>query len=393
MNIEELLEKYSEGVLSPEEAAELHRRVSTSAQDAESFRRWREAETLGRILYQMEHLNEQSAWNKLQEQLHPRKNRFKQSYWMLAAAGLALLLGLGTWLFWNPSKLNDVANQPSMAELFPNRTDTVATLTLSDGREIVLGKDSMLQFNEAGQTSIRQSTNGVLAYNIDQTTPASSHPIYNQVHVPKGSSYTLVLSDGTRVHLNADSYLRYPVNFRETRQVELEGEAYFEVHHEHTPFEVITSCCRLQVLGTVFNVEAYHAQPVITTLVTGRVKVNTQQHCVQLVPGEQALVTSPEDVPEVQPVNVELYTSWVTGIFRFKNTSFKDITNLLSRWYNVDIRCESSEIGNIRLAGSIFRNRELGYTLELLAWVTGFTFDKQADGSILVRNQNREKYS
>ena len=385
MDIEELLEKYSEGRLSPEEADELHRRVSSSPEDAEAFRRWREAETLGRMLYQMEHLNEENAWHNLQARLHPRENRFRRTQWMLIAAGLALLLGLGTWLLWTPTPSKDASDRHSLAELFPNKTDTVATLILSDGREIALGKDSTLQLDEAGRASITQTGTGVLAYNASPASPNAS-AAYNQVCVPKGSSYTLVLSDGTRVHLNADSRLRYPVNFNGTRQVELEGEAYFEVHHEHTPFEVVTTRCRLSVLGTVFNVEAYHDPPVVTTLVQGCVEVRTQQHSVRLTPGEQAQVESLSDVPEVKSVNADLYTSWVTGTFRFKNTSLADIAGLLSRWYDVDIRCADPNLEAIRLAGNIYRNRELGYTLELLSRVTGLTFDRQADGSILIQD-------
>lgn len=385
MDIEELLEKYSEGRLSQEEAAELHRRVSTSPDDAEAFRRWREAETLGRMLRQMERLDEEAAWQSLQARLHPRKARFRQRQWMWMAAGLALLLGFGTWLLWKPAAPADTTDHRTMAELFPDRADTVATLTLSDGREIALGKDSTLRFDEAGQASVTQSGTGVLAYNAHPAASADAHTAYNQVRVPKGSSYTLVLSDGTRVHLNADSRLRYPVDFNGTRRVELEGEAYFEVHPEHTPFEVVTSCCRLSVLGTVFNVEAYRDHPVVTTLVKGCVEVRTRQHCARLAPGEQARVGDPADVPEVQAVNVDLYTSWVSGTFRFRDTPLGDIATLLSRWYDVDIRC-SDDVARVRLAGFIYRNRELGYTLELLSRVTGFTFEKQADGSIAVGN-------
>ena len=84
-------------------------------------------------------------------------------------------------------------------------------------------------------------------------------------------------------------------------------------------------------------------------------------------------------------MNPELYTSWVRGVFRFKDTRLEDITRLLTRWYGVDVRCATSQVGDIRLAGSVYRNRELGYTFELLQRVAGVTFERQTDGSILVR--------
>lgn len=387
--LERLLAKYSEGTLSREEAEELHRRITTSPHDAETFRRWREAETLGRILHQMEHLNEAQAWNRLKRRTAPR-NIFRRPRQMAAAAGLALLAGLSLWFYWHPLTSERQTTEMSISEMFPAKTDTTAILTLADGREIVLGTDSLPLADESGQPSITQQPTGILAY--APASPASTKPTaaFNQVRVPAGGSYTVILSDGTRVHLNADSRLRYPTHFKDTRRVELEGEAYFEVHHERTPFEVITAGCKLSVLGTVFNVAAYQGEQTVTTLVEGCVEVQTDRHCVRLNPGEQAVVSTRDQSPEVHRVNVALYTSWVTGIFRFKDTSLGDIAQLLSRWYATDIRCADSLTAGIRLTGSIFRNRKLGYTLELLQRTANLNFRQQADGSILVSEQREE---
>ena len=382
--LEELLSKYSDGTLSREEAAELYRRLTTSPRDAETFRHWREAETLGRILHQMEHLDEEKAWTHLYKNTTP-KPTFRWLRHMAVAASLALLTGLAFWLYWHPQSSTSQPAKVSMSELFPIKTDTTAILTLSDGREIVLGTDNLLLIDENGQASIAQQQSGVLAYtSTTHKTHEPSATAYNQVQVPAGGSYTLVLSDGTRVHMNADSRLRYPIHFEGTRRVELEGEAYFEVHHEHTPFEIVTPNCRLSVLGTVFNVEAYHGKQTVTTLVEGCVEIQTAKHTVRLNPGEQAIVKNPDIRPDICHVNVELYTSWVTGIFRFKDTPLGDIVQLLSRWYATDIRCADLQTSGIRLTGSIFRNRELGYTFELLQRAAGLNFKQQPDGSILI---------
>ena len=386
-DIETLLAKYSEGTLTRKEADELRRRLSSSPQDAEAFRHWREAETLGRVLFQLKHLDEERAWRRLQRRMTPSVRR--PAGWMLVAAGLALLIGLGTWLYWKPLDYGQT-DTASLAELFPNRTDTTAILTLSDGQEIALGKDNTLRLNDNG-AALSQDGAGILAYSTDNQT--TSTPVYHQIRVPAGGSYRLVLSDGTQVHLNAASSLRYPANFDGTRRVELDGEAYFEVRPGHTPFEVVTSRCRINVLGTIFNVEAYEGKNVVTTLVKGSVKIGNQGHDVLLKPGEQAQVESPTSRPEIRTVNTSLYTSWVTGVFHFKDTTLGDIAQLLSRWYDVDIRCAGTHVADIRLAGSIYRNRELGYTLELLQHVGRLTFRKQADGSILIQEKQSSNHN
>ena len=149
----------------------------------------------------------------------------------------------------------------------------------------------------------------------------------------------------------------------------------------------------INVLGTIFNVEAYEGKNVVTTLVKGSVKIGNQGHDVLLKPGEQAQVESPTSRPEIRTVNTSLYTSWVTGVFHFKDTTLGDIAQLLSRWYDVDIRCAGTHVADIRLAGSIYRNRELGYTLELLQHVGRLTFRKQADGSILIQEKQSSNHN
>lgn len=382
-DIEELLTRYSEGKLSAEEAEELYRRVTTSDTDAEAFRNWRETETLGRALRQLELMDEDKAWERLQRRLERRPR--KSLRWLPLAAGLALLLGVATWLLWKPTTGTGLLEEDALVRLFPDRTDTVAVLTLADGREIGLDPRTALPTGDDEVFCPVGSEPGVIDYSSAPPTPEDGEARLHSIRVPQGGSYTVVLADGTRVHLNAGSRMSYPVSFHGTRQVTLEGEAFFEVRHGRTPFEVVTPKCRLRVLGTVFNVTAYRGEPAVTMLVSGSVEVSTTRQRVRLQPGEQARTEPADGRLEVCRVNPELYTSWVRGVFRFKDTRLEDITRLLTRWYGVDVRCATPQVGDIRLAGSVYRNRELGYTFELLQRVAGVTFERQTDGSILVR--------
>ena len=133
--------------------------------------------------------------------------------------------------------------------------------------------------------------------------------------------YTLTLSDGTRVYLNAESRLKYPVVFRGTeRVVELSGEAYFKVSKDALrPFVVKMNGVNVRVLGTSFNVRSYADEgQVVTTLVEGKVKVNDQD----IVAGEQAVYSKNDGKTTVRQVEVEQYVAWQEGTFVFRNERF-----------------------------------------------------------------------
>ncbi|WP_449437215.1 FecR family protein [Pedobacter steynii] len=179
----------------------------------------------------------------------------------------------------------------------------------------------------------------------------------------------MVLSDGSRVKLNAASSLSFPSSFKGTeRVVDLEGEAYFEVakNIQH-PFKVISGSQTVEVMGTHFNVEAYAEESEIkTTLLEGAVKVAVGKNHTVMSPGEQALV-SRENVGYITKteVNLDKETAWINDLFIFDGDNLKSVMSEISRWYNITI-VYTGPIPDKKFFGGISRNSKLSEVFKIL---------------------------
>ena len=211
-----------------------------------------------------------------------------------------------------------------------------ARLELADGRKVNLDQETCLQLEEVDGTKILTTDNMVKYAGRDSLAACSMEMKYNTLIVPRGGEFALELMDGTRVWLNAESKLRYPVNFvGNERRVEMAGEVYFEVaKNEEKPFIVTVNGVDICVLGTSFNVSAYQER-VITTLVEGRVRLTRGNEHVVLAPNEQAVWSG--DGFDVRQVDARNYVLWKEGIFYFEDVDLETILDDMSRWYNVNI--------------------------------------------------------
>ena len=241
-----------------------------------------------------------------------------------------------------------------------------ATLIREDGSVVALEKGT--SFKTQGISSNGEQ--------IVYETPkhSSSKIIYNILNIPRGGQFFLKLSDGTEVWLNSESQLRYPVAFRDgqTRKVELVyGEAFFNVSpstaHQGAKFEVINNSQVIEVLGTQFNIKAYKDDSAVyTTLVEGKVKVNTNMVERTLVPNEQSRVNVVNNELSVRLVDVENEISWIKGIFHFKGKPLKDIMRVLSRWYDVDFVFENKDLELIKFKGTLDKDQPIEEILSIM---------------------------
>jgi ferric-dicitrate binding protein FerR (iron transport regulator) len=260
-----------------------------------------------------------------------------------------------------------------------------AILTLADGSVIDLDSAQNGTLTTQGNIKIIKGEDGQLLYYVDQ----ESSPVmgYNTISTPRGGKYEVVLSDGTKVWLNAASSLKFPASFTgKTRDVALTGEGYFEVAHltskegqGRVPFNVsVTSSIgdgkgiTVEVLGTHFNVNAYKDEnSVATTLLEGSVKVkkgasvNSESRSVLLKPGEQANLTSDDNFKVNRHANTEEVIAWKNDNFEFNNTAVTDIMRQISRWYDVDVEYRGS-IPEHKLTGKISRNVNLSKLIDML---------------------------
>jgi ferric-dicitrate binding protein FerR (iron transport regulator) len=167
----------------------------------------------------------------------------------------------------------------------------------------------------------------------------------------------MVLSDGTRVYLTANSYLRYPAKFgSESRDVTLVGRGYFEVEKSDVPFRVKTSDMEVEVLGTSFDVESrYSGSSSSVILVEGSVKILSEGKEQMLNPDEQASLNRKTKAMEVKRVDSKLLTMWKDGVLIVHGQSFNDLIGSLSSWYGVNILDSTSVPEDERFNGRFDR--------------------------------------
>ncbi|GAA3575762.1 FecR family protein [Snuella lapsa] len=241
-----------------------------------------------------------------------------------------------------------------------------ATLTLEDGSVVDLEKG--VSFITANANSNGEE----IVYRIDDKK--TKELIYNYLTIPRGGQFYVVLSDGTKVWLNSESKLKYPVSFieGETRKVELVyGEAYFEVspstEHKGTKFKVFNQSQEIEVLGTEFNIKAYRDETSIyTTLVEGRVTVNYENRKQNLMPNQQSSLDVNTKNFLVKEVDVYNEISWKEGVFSFERKPLNEIMRVLSRWYDVDIIFDSKSLEEVKFFGVLGKDQKIEEILETI---------------------------
>jgi transmembrane sensor len=242
-----------------------------------------------------------------------------------------------------------------------------ATLTLANGQKIILTKGLMGKLAQQGQTAIQANgTKGItyIAANTVLNTPIT----YNTLTTAKGeeSPYPLILADGTKVWLNAESSIIFPTAFEgKERLVKVNGEAYFEVaHNSKQPFRVTVKNQTIEDIGTQFNVNAYDDEPMMkTTLVEGSISINSK---TILKPGQEANIDKQAGI-QVVNANVAVATAWRNGLFSFKKASVKTVMRQIARWYDVEIKYEG-ELPTKTLTGNIYRSVNVSEALQILQY-------------------------
>ena len=250
-------------------------------------------------------------------------------------------------------------------------------LQLSDGRIVPLSNDSVLSLAEINGVVIMKDEEGGIRYLAGE---GKNETVFNTIRVPRGGKYYLCLLDGTKVWLNSESELTYPVSsLQNARNVYLKGEAYFEVaRDERHPFRVECEDSRITVLGTKFNVMAYKGQGnVVTTLVDGRVRVATGRDSLMLTPGEQAV--SGTDGIDVKKVDVSFYIAWTLGVFEFEEMSLGQITEQLGRWYDMTFVYDDPLLREITFTGAVERHRPLNVVLKMIEKLSRVRFEVKND--------------
>ena len=200
------------------------------------------------------------------------------------------------------------------------------------------------------------------------------------------------LPDGSKVWLNRNSTLRYAANFAgDKRQVELDGEAFFEVRKDPSrPFTVLARDTRTRVLGTSFNVRAYAAEDSVeVAVVTGRVsfapnhQAAARQDSVVLMPGQRGVLQHAQPAVAVsQPIHDPNFRAWQQQELVFENETLADVTTMLSRYYNTPVALSRPELARCRFTGT-FTRTNLPQVLRVVSVSAGLTISQNPDGYLL----------
>ncbi|TDH21412.1 FecR family protein [Segetibacter sp. 3557_3] len=250
-----------------------------------------------------------------------------------------------------------------------------ATITLADGRTIVLDTLTTGSTTAQGDASFSKTNEGQLEFS---TSENREQPLqYNVLSTPRGGMYRLVLSDGSTVYLNAASSIKFPVSFGAgERVVALTGEAYFEVasstldNGKRRPFLVQVSSgeaddkMQIEVLGTHFNVMAYANEARMqTTLLEGAIKVAAEGGNATLKPGDELQVDH-QGMRTKHGIDTKEAVPWKDGLFRFEGADIVAVMRQVERWYDVEVAYKGSVLHHF--TGEAHRSRNLSELLNVL---------------------------
>ncbi|TDQ79743.1 FecR family protein [Sphingobacterium yanglingense] len=331
------------------------------------------------------YLEEDMISNFPEEPKLKRQVVLSRKTWFAAVAVLLLFIGLSGPLWFSRENMEEIYVMPkSSIKAGGNH----AVLTLSDGREVVLGGDSNTELIQDNEVNIANSAAGVLKYDfsslsLDKAYADKSEEKTNCIKTPNGGTYQIILSDGTKVWLNSRSSINFPLVFdKGERVVDIEGEVFFEVaKNERKPFIVRTKSQEIKVLGTSFNVNAYKDEPFVrTTLVTGKIKLKTADQFFFLEPGDELINYGEHST--LQTGDIDQVLAWKEGYFKFDKVDLKTLMREISRWYNVSVDIDA-QLENDRFVGKIKRSEDLDKMIYILK--EGGLNIRLVDRTIIVR--------
>ncbi|MEJ5993213.1 FecR domain-containing protein [Pedobacter sp. Du54] len=288
---------------------------------------------------------------------------------LIAAASIVVVASIGFY-FYNTSRKTE------QQSVYANDVDpgkNGATLTLADGKKILINEVSAGNIALQSGVRISKTADGQIIYEI--TSNNSGKIEYNTLTTTRGEQTQVRLPDGSLVFLNAASSLKFPTSFAKLkdRSVEISGEGYFEIVKDKAhPFIVRNKKQQVEVIGTHFNVNAYNDEPSVkTTLLEGSIKISTDQNNKVLKPGEQA-VNSNEKLT-IGEVDVDKAVAWKNSKFVFDDENIESVMRKLSRWYNVEVVYQDN-VADRTFTGSISRYDKISKILDKITYIEAVHF-------------------
>lgn len=388
MKIAKLIAKKLEGGLNKIEEAQFNQWLRSSSDNRKILENITALKRAGKDISVLKKLNSDAAWSHVLQKLEAMKNdssrsRPFKSVFKYAAIFIGII-GLSSALWFNATNTNenDIVS------------DDVITLEMDNGQIKILSSDESQILEDRNGNVVGSQKGSALLYS---DTFVVEELVYNTLKIPNGKRFEIKLSDGTHVHLNSGSSLRYPIKFISgaKRQVFLTGEAFFDVTEDSVnPFVVSSSGMDVKVLGTKFNVSAYPEDVDISTvLVKGSVAISKSDQPFEvaaalLKPGHLAAWNKGTDKIEIENVDTNIYTGWTTGKLVLKKIPFTHIVPKLERHYNVSIRNEYLDLER-QVFTATYDVETIEEVLNSLQEDTPFEYKKIGD-IIVIREHQQE---
>lgn len=331
------------------------------------------------FLHESQDFDYKKSLAAVHQRIRQRQNKIYRRAVLKYAAVLVLLLGVGYLTLTVFQQNKDTVNSQEITNIHDNAIETgsdKAILVLGDGTEVSLSEEE--QFSDENV----ESDSDKVVYKDAKTD--RSDLVYNYLKVPRGGQFSLKLSDGTQVWLNSESELKYPVQFKSgmVREVELlYGEAYFDVspssEHDGDRFQVKTrNNMEAEVLGTEFNIKAYpEEEDIYTTLVNGEVVLKKESEEAVLKPYQQAVLGVDDTAFTVKTLTSLNEVLWKDGIFSFKDKPLKEMMQVLSRWYDMDVEFENKASENLEFSGVFTKDQSIEEIMSLIRRTNTIQYD------------------
>lgn len=377
--MENIIHKYLTDSISKEELTKLKVWL-TDPENKTTFKRYlKENHQLSYI--HIDNIDVETSYNKIEDHIQNSKKPvpkiFRNSFYKYAAA---ILLLFSTYLLYHYSKENS-------HNLTQTEIKNSVVLKLNDGSIKYLQKGKTQKITNKLGEIIAAFKNDILTYNKNNTSPS-----LNEIYVPNGKIFSLVLADNSKITINSGSTLKFPNNFidKKNRTVLLKGEAYFNVaKNKLKPFIVKTKDMNVKVLGTKFNVDSY-TDDIKTSVVLeeGSIIVNKSSEGLNfknskiLKPKEKIIAI--RDSLLITEVSMNKYIAWKKRQLFFKNDRFEDILKKLERYYDVSIKIESSKLNDTRFTGT-FTTETISEVFDVFKELSDFNYIKKGK-SIIITN-------
>ena len=355
------------GNANDEEQRTLREWLSVSTRNKKIYDEFKDGKRLEQKIVESQQINWKNDYQHfITKRQRTRKNRRMKTIIRYAAILTLPIVAAGIFLL----QKNDRQTIVSISEVI-KPGEHKAVLITGGGERITLSDSTLSPIQEQNGMIVNVTNNKVSYILPEDSLCTQGSPIFNTLQIPRGGEYFLTLADGTEVWLNAETEIRYPVQFTgDKRVVYLDGEAYFTVApDENKPFTVVSTHASVSVLGTQFNFRAYpDERDVQTTLVSGSVIMQSEKYKqqIKLVPGEQGVLEKNSAKLMKQEVNTYLYTAWKDGRFAFRDARLEDLFNILARWYDLSVFYQSPEAKDIRFTGDLNKTDDFKSILKII---------------------------